>query len=71
MILYTSMPTEQIFPVSQDAYEQQSVISYKGADVIVEKVTDGEFRIVRLLSTNPDHFLDQTYMPGQMITKTF
>jgi hypothetical protein len=71
MILYTTMPQEVVFPAANDVFENQSVITYKGQPVMVDKITDGEYRIVRLLSTDPNDYLNAELSPGSMISLSF
>lgn len=71
MILYTSMPEELIFPVQSSDYESVSTIEVNGLQMVVRQAEQNQFEIVRILSTNPQHFLDEQYSPGQKISMTF
>jgi hypothetical protein len=66
MILYTMMPEELIFP---QMYEPQAcqMIHYQGVPMEVEPEGEG-YKIVRLLSTNPEHFMDARLLPGSKIS---
>jgi hypothetical protein len=68
MILYTMMPNELIFPVQEDSFSQQQFIEMNGVSMIVEKSEEQQYRIVRLLSTDPQHYLSEEYMPGMNVT---
>ncbi|WP_026675821.1 YlzJ-like family protein [Fictibacillus gelatini] len=69
MILYTMMPRELIFPYDQtNDRETHSVMVYNDVPVLVEHLSMGECRIVRILSTDPNHFLDQSFQPGEKIS---
>jgi hypothetical protein len=60
------MPEEAIL----DGYDQKRDYRYKnylGKNVIVESRENGKGVIVQLLSTNPNDFLDSTFLPGNEI----
>lgn len=63
MILYTMMPNELVFPAESEAYSRQQQMTLHGIPVIVER-NEQEFRIVRVLSTDPQHYLDSRIIPG-------
>ncbi|MGV3464135.1 MAG: YlzJ-like family protein [Heyndrickxia sp.] len=67
MILYTTMPQELIFPTDATAYDKQEIITYNGIPMMVEKVEEGK-RIIRILSTNPADYMENSIMPGQIIS---
>lgn len=69
MILHTILPPKAIF---QEYYFQQTpgqelVMSYQGIPVIVE-VGNNELTIKQILSTDPQHFLNEEVAPGTKIT---
>lgn len=68
MILYTSMPQELIFPTPMEDFAKQSVINYNGVPLLIEQVGTTECRVLRLMSSDPAHYLDANYQPGTMIT---
>jgi hypothetical protein len=70
MILYTSMPQELIFQTPTEEYTKQSVINYQGVQLLVEQSGAAECRVLRVMSTDPAHYLDSNYTPGTMITMT-
>lgn len=66
MILWTIVPEEAIFaekslPVM---YEE---IDYLGQKVLVEKISENQFSVVRLLSTQPANYLRSDLQPGTII----
>ncbi|RDU38604.1 ribonuclease [Neobacillus piezotolerans] len=68
MILYTMMPEELIFQQQQDAVpKERKIISKEGVSMEVESSGDG-FQIVRLLSTDPVHYMDARWLPGSKIS---
>ncbi len=68
MILYTMMPQELIFPSESDAFHHQCTIIQDGVELLVETTSDDIGRIVRILSTDPQHYLDPRFSPGTKIS---
>ncbi|KLV28359.1 ribonuclease [Niallia circulans] len=67
MIMYTMMPEELIFPMSQDIYEKHQVIHYNGIPLLVARNESNEYEVIRILSTDPNHFLQTEMQPGAKI----
>ncbi|MCH1623727.1 YlzJ-like family protein [Fredinandcohnia quinoae] len=67
MILYTMMPREMIFPQVEEEYPVQKIVEFNGVTLAVSQTTNLEYRIERILSTDPQHYLQQDYTPGQSI----
>ena len=68
MILYTMMPQELIFPSEPDAFHHQCTIMHEGVELLVETTSGDTGRIVRILSTDPQHYLDERFAPGTKIS---
>ena len=68
MILYTVMPEEFIFPTANDDYQKQKMIEVDGISMLVNEVNPGEHYVVRVMSSNPQEFLNDQYTPGQRVT---
>ncbi|CAH0153043.1 MULTISPECIES: YlzJ-like family protein [Priestia] len=69
MILYTMMPQELIFQQSyQQEQSQPKLINHNGIPVIVEENEQKQQQIVRILSTNPQDYLNENYYPGQILS---
>ena len=68
MIFYTTMPEELMFPTLDDEYAKQTVVEMNGVPLLVQSTVDSQYEIVRVLSSDPQHFLDNQYCPGQKIT---
>ncbi|MBM7586891.1 hypothetical protein JOC86_003443 [Bacillus pakistanensis] len=66
MILYTVIPNEQVYPTSDADYTGQMMIERQGIPMIVQQV-DQQYRIVRLMSSDPADYLIEQYCPGQYI----
>ncbi|MGJ9381469.1 ribonuclease [Salipaludibacillus neizhouensis] len=68
MILYTYENPHLMFPVDESEYGAQELVSIPGGQLVVEREKDlKSCRIVRLLATDPNMFLESKYAPGQMI----
>lgn len=68
MLYYSIYPPEVI--LSEEEHEQEEVqreIEVAGKRMIVTVGAQGEQRISRLLSTDPNDFLDPRWTPGNMI----
>jgi hypothetical protein len=70
MILYTMMPQELIYPPETDAFTKQQTITYQGVPLLVEAVDQQNFQIIRILSSDPQHFIDDRFCPGAKISFT-
>jgi hypothetical protein len=68
MILYTMMPHEQVFPYSEEEAINQVLISYNGIPLMAEWTENNEYRIVRVMSTDPNHYMDPICRPGSTIS---
>ncbi|WP_243296463.1 YlzJ-like family protein [Bacillus litorisediminis] len=68
MILYTIVPHEHIYPSNEAAYSKQKLIQYNGIPVLVEQEEDYSFRIVKIVSSDPNHFLREDCCPGTKIS---
>ena len=66
MILYTPLSREDIYQqeINQETF---SVIQYQDRLCYAEKLSDGQYRLLQLLSTNPNDFLEQSFVPGTII----
>lgn len=68
MILYTMMPHELIFPAEPDSVNRQQMVSYQGVSLIVEPADQNNVQVVRILSSDPNHYLDERLAPGTKIS---
>ncbi|WP_251549170.1 YlzJ-like family protein [Neobacillus muris] len=68
MILYTMMPHELVFPYEADEFEKQQVVTYNGIPLVVETSGTQFAQVVRILSSDPQHFLDEQICPGAKIS---
>lgn len=66
MILYTMMPHECIYPEDhQDSGLE--LVSWNGIPLFAER-EENRYKVVRVLSTDPVHYLNNHIMPGQYIS---
>lgn len=68
MILYTMMPSELIFPSEQVEESKQKLITYQGVSMLVEQTDSEHVEVVRILSSDPQHYLNQQLCPGAKIS---
>ncbi|OIK11090.1 ribonuclease [Bacillus sp. MUM 116] len=68
MILYTMMPNELIFPSDTEAFSKQQMITYQGVPLLVDVTDQQNVQVVRVLSSDPQHFLDERFCPGAKIS---
>lgn len=68
MILYTTMPQELVFQTISSEYEKKMVVEYEGIPLLVEMDDDQNYRVIQIMSTNPNHFLDNRYSPGTVLS---
>ena len=67
MIYYTMMPEELMFPTHEEEYKKQTIIEKNGVQLLVQQANHSQYEILRVLSSNPSHYLDEQYCPGQKI----
>lgn len=68
MVLYTPLHHDEIFPTEEQLYE---IVSYQGKPCYVKKGEDGTYELIRLLSTDPQDYLNGNLQPGTIIGQPF
>ncbi|NRD78897.1 YlzJ-like family protein [Bacillus sp. BRMEA1] len=68
MILYTMVPHELIFPYNAENYRKQQMITYQGIPLLVELTDQQDVHVIRILSTDPQHYMDDKIYPGAKIS---
>jgi hypothetical protein len=68
MILYTTVPYELVFPYEMSVYTKQKTITLNGVPLVVDCTDPQNVQIVRVLSSDPQHYLDDRYSPGTKIS---
>jgi hypothetical protein len=61
------MPEEIVFEGWDHIQEQYSELVLDGLLMQVQPISPHQVRIVRLISPNPQHYLNPAYAPGQLI----
>ncbi|HET7578527.1 MAG TPA: YlzJ-like family protein [Bacillales bacterium] len=70
MILYTILPDQVVLDEEDEATEKadkQQLIEFDGRQILIEPLTENEWQIVRLLSSDPQDFLNPRYQPGNIV----
>ena len=67
MILYTVLPLEDVLDGIDEDPIPTMMISVNGIDLEVEQLEGFEARVVRVLSTDPEHYLSPYCQPGTVI----
>ena len=60
------MPMDAIFPQSYSP--DYNEIEYAGTKMMIEKTAADKYRVVRILSTDPEDYLRQDIQPGTVFT---
>jgi hypothetical protein len=68
MILYTTMPLEQVYPTENEFQESHRMITYQGIPMLVEITDQQSFQIVRVISSDPQHYMNDSCTPGSKIS---
>lgn len=67
MILYTPLADSDVFPASEEDFTNRHSVSYQGKQMFVEQMSDGQYELLQLLSTDPQDFLNSSYNPGTIL----
>lgn len=62
------MPQELVFQSDENEFNKQKEMIFDQIPVVVEKEGDDGYRVVRLISTDPNHYLDPRFVPGNKIS---
>jgi len=69
MIIWTSLPPEQVLAgFDNNIYPHYEAGEFSGVPVLLERLADGQKRVVRINSSDPSHYLAAVY-PG-LLTQT-
>ncbi len=68
MIHYTPLSEHDIYEDDPTSYEKQHIVSLNGKSMKVNQMDDGSYQLVQLLSTDPQDYLDQRYIPGTILS---
>lgn len=64
MILYTPLAHSEVYSSSEDEYKKYHCVTYCGKMCLAEQQQDGSYRLIQLLSTDPQDFLNDQFTPG-------
>ncbi len=67
MILHTILPPEMIFPNDYQYGAKQKLITRNGVPLIVEQ-TGTMYKVVRVMSSNPQDYIRSDIYPGTFIS---
>ncbi|WP_096435351.1 YlzJ-like family protein [Alteribacter populi] len=72
MILYTYQSQDLIFPTKEEEFSKQQTVSIPGGSLVVEAVNSTgisgtKLRVIRLLTTDPNLYLEDQYQPGSLV----
>ncbi|WP_409305480.1 YlzJ-like family protein [Peribacillus sp. SCS-155] len=67
MILYTMMPHEQMFPAETEVYTNTVCLKYNGIELMATRDENNGYKVERIISTDPAHFLNSSVQPGSFI----
>lgn len=73
MILHTVLPDQAVLEGQEELEAQvkkQRETQVNGHQLVVEPVSDSECKIVRLISGDPQAYLDARYQPGTILPMT-
>lgn len=70
-LIYTPVPIEQIFPDNLENLQYQEIDIGLEKKIIVERISESQCKIVRLISTDCNDYLYSRYQPGTIINLQF
>ncbi|MNI29311.1 hypothetical protein D3C73_831260 [compost metagenome] len=68
MTVYSVIPDDIVFAGIDDYSPHYMDIEVGGCTMQIESISPTEAKVVRLLSTNPQDYLNPAYMPGTIIS---
>lgn len=67
MILWTVMPLDLIFGPQETSHPPYEEIEYTGTKMQVTRLSDNQWQIIRILSTDPNDYLRTDIQPGTIL----
>lgn len=67
MIIYTAIPLEQVFSEDNTSEYEIFEMDYQGKKIIAEPINHHQARVVQLISSNPNDYLNPNLAPGKII----
>lgn len=68
MILHTTIPEQLIFSNEEIKESKEMMVNYRGIPIVVERMNHDQMKICRILSTNPNDYLQTELTPGTIIS---
>lgn len=62
------MPQELIFPAEEVTASKQMMVTFQGIPLLVEMSDQQNVQVVRVMSSDPQHFMDDRLNPGSKIS---
>lgn len=69
MSLYTPLNEHDIFPTDQSLFQTRQVVTSNNQTMLVDSLDNGKYRIVQLLSTDPQDYISASFTPGEIISE--
>lgn len=69
MILYTIYPLEMVLEEESEEQTQEVEIKAGSVSLMCQSLPGGEMKISRVISTNPQDYLNPQWQPGKTITR--
>lgn len=66
-MLHTIVPLEVVLDNSFSDLPQQQIIKIDGVQLMVEPIDLWEVKVIRVISSNPAHYLEPRFQPGSSI----
>lgn len=68
MFMHTIVPIDIVFDGLDKLNQiQYNVVNYKGVKMEVQHIKNDEYKIVRLISSDPNDYLNKMLNPGEVI----
>ncbi|UNC91858.1 YlzJ-like family protein [Candidatus Contubernalis alkaliaceticus] len=67
MILYTALPQELIWEGYSDFSPKYQEITKGGRILLIEPLSFNQGKVVRLISSNPQDYMNPSFQPGEII----
>lgn len=69
MILYTIYPLEMVLSEEDEEQSRDVEIRTGSVSLMCQSMPGGEMKITRIISTNPQDYLNPEWQPGKTLTR--
>ncbi|BAC13569.1 hypothetical conserved protein [Oceanobacillus iheyensis HTE831] len=66
--MYTPLSYHDVFPADPSSYQNVDAILYQGKTVYATRQENGKYQIDQLLSSDPNDYLNDDFLPGRIIS---